>query len=413
MSSRARNATSLLALAVIGVIAAMLVSGATSSAAAPRPCGGATDATYLDTELAVAQRISAGERDGAEVRHALHTVEGDRILVAAVAAGDVTAVQRELLVLLYNHEHIVRLRVSRAGHVLADVGGPLVLEPVGGSLRLGGRVVGTFTISLQDDLGYRLLVERLVGAHVVIAYRGATVMRDIAVDAGALPERGRVHAGGASYLVASFAIARFPSGRLRFSLLVRAPHPAAATQTCAQLRAAALTDVATRAYAQALSGPDVEPAESALARASALRAQLGARDDAAVARSVRELFASGRFAALRILSGGHLVAAAGRSSQLIVPLHRTLIGAGGRDVGEVEFTVQSAHGYSALVHFLTGAPVLVRAGASRLGGTFAGPAQLPRSGSISYAGAGYYVTSFAGERFPSGSLRIYLLTPAQ
>jgi hypothetical protein len=54
----------------------------------------------------------------------------------------------------------------------------------------------------------------------------------------------------------------------------------------------------------------------------------------------------------------------------------------------------------------------VRAGASRLGGTFAGPAQLPRSGSITYGGAGYYVTSFAGERFPSGSLRIYLLTPA-
>jgi hypothetical protein len=269
MSSRARNATSLLALAVIAVIAALLVSGATSSGAPPRPCGPATAATYLDTELAVAKRISAGERGGAEVRHALHTVEGDRILVAAVAAGDVTAVQRELLVLLYNHEHIVRLRVSRAGHVLADVGGPLVLQPVGGSLRLAGRVVGTFTISLQDDLGYRLLVERLVGAHVVIAYRDTTVMRDIAVDSGGLPKRGRVRAGGASYLVASFAIARFPSGHLRFSLLVHIPRPAAATQTCAQVRAAALTDVATRAYAQALSGPDVEPAASALARASA------------------------------------------------------------------------------------------------------------------------------------------------
>jgi hypothetical protein len=128
---------------------------------------------------------------------------------------------------------------------------------------------------------------------------------------------------------------------------------------------------------------------------------------------VRALFATGRFAALRIRSGGHLVAAAGRSSPLIVPLDRTLIDAAGRDVGEVEFTVQSAHGYSALVHFLTAAPVLVRAGSSRLGGTFAGPTQLPDSGSISYGGAGYYVTSFAGLRFPSGSLRIYLLTPAR
>jgi hypothetical protein len=145
----------LLAGAVVAV--AMMPAGALagarligSAATSPR-CGAATDDTYLSAAFGVAREISAGERGGAEVTRDLHTIEADRVLANAVAADDLATVQSEVLALIYNHEHIVRLRVLRAGRLLYDFGGPLVLAPVRGSLAVNGRLVGTFVMSVQDD----------------------------------------------------------------------------------------------------------------------------------------------------------------------------------------------------------------------------------------------------------------------
>ena len=64
------------------------------------------------------------------------------------------------------HWHIVRLRVERGGHVLADVGGPHVTAPVSGMLRAHGRTLGRYVMSVQDDLGYVKLVTRFIGAPI-------------------------------------------------------------------------------------------------------------------------------------------------------------------------------------------------------------------------------------------------------
>ena len=69
------------------------------------------------------------------------------------------------------HWHIVRLRVFKAGHVIADVGGPYVIAPVTGVLRQHGRTVGRYVMSVQDDLGYIKLVSRFIGVPVDF-YRG-------------------------------------------------------------------------------------------------------------------------------------------------------------------------------------------------------------------------------------------------
>ena len=55
---------------------------------------------------------------------AVATVQSDAVLANAVAADDVAATTAEVRALVYNHEHIVRLRVLRDGVVLDDFGGP-------------------------------------------------------------------------------------------------------------------------------------------------------------------------------------------------------------------------------------------------------------------------------------------------
>lgn len=417
MTQRARIATSLFSIAAIAAIVALLVAGATgggaAGAAGPEPpCGAATDATYFSTAFAVALRISAGERDGTAVRRDLRTIESDRVLANAVAANDLATVRSEVLALVYNHEHIVRLRVLRNGQLLDDYGGPLVLAPVTGSLRVGAAIVGTFAMSIQDDLGYQKLAERLIGAHTVMRYQGQTVMRDLAVAAGPLPARGVVAVGGVPYLVGSFDIGRFPSGTLRVSILLHRPPAALARSSCAQVRADVLADIAERAYAEAETGQSfVGLPLTALARASSLTAALAAGDDAGAAQIVRTMVAAGGFARLRVVAGGRVVADVGVSIPLLAPLTRRLVDAGGHVVGQAVFAVQNAHGYADLVHALARAPVLVRAGARQLAGTFAGPATLPSSGPISYLGVRYEVASFPAVQFPSGRVRIYVLGP--
>ena len=416
MTQRARLATSLFSIAAIAAIVVLLTAGASGgggAAAAPEtPCGAATDATYFSSAFAVALRISVGERNGTAVRRGVRTIEADRVLANAVAANDLATVRSEVLALVYNHQHIVRLRVLRNGRLLDDYGGPLVLAPVTGSLRVGGAVVGTFVMSIQDDLGYQKLAERLIGAHTVMRYQGQTVMRDIAVAAAPLPARGTVVVGSVPYLVGSFDVGRFPAGTLRVSILLHRPPAALARRSCAQVRADVLADIAERAYDEAETGQAfVGPPLTALARATTLTAALAAGDDAGAAQIVKAMVAAGGFARLRVVAGGRVIADVGVSIPLLAPLTRPLVDASGQVVGHAVFAVQNAHGYADLTHALERVPVLVRAGTQQLAGTFAGPATLPSSGPISYLGVRYVVGSFAGVRFPSGRVRIYVLAP--
>ena len=125
MSKSAAHPTTSLTVAAIAAIVALLALGAgAASAATPgAPCGAATNGTYLGTAFAVARQISAGESAGAEVTRAVQTIEADRTLANAVAGDDLAVVRSEVYALVFNHEHIVRLRVLRDGRVLDDLGG--------------------------------------------------------------------------------------------------------------------------------------------------------------------------------------------------------------------------------------------------------------------------------------------------
>ena len=131
--------------------------------------------------------------------------------------------------LVYSHTHIVRLRVLQGGRLLADIGGPYIIAPVGGSLRLHGRVVGSYLLSVQDDLGFVGLETRLIGVPVVLhvgAVRGGAVrvplQGTIRTGSVAIPDRGAVVIRGAHFQAYSFDAKAFPTGVVRISLLVPA-----------------------------------------------------------------------------------------------------------------------------------------------------------------------------------------------
>src|SRR5438270_5975363 len=187
-----------IALAACGASAE---SGGASSAHAlagtslPATACGAQAPEVLATAVGtVATRIYAGERSGSETRSDQHQVESYAPLLSAVAAGARGAITAAVTTLVYSHTHIVRLRITRGARVLADVGGPYILAPVTGTLRLHGHVLARYVLSVQDDLGYIKLVTRFLGVPIVLRAGGhpVPVAGQLTPAPASIPAHGRV-----------------------------------------------------------------------------------------------------------------------------------------------------------------------------------------------------------------------------
>jgi hypothetical protein len=184
-------------------------------------CGPTSQDTEVNTISRVATVIYGGEV-GPRALTQVHRVQHDQALLGAVARGDPAATRAAIDALL--NEHIVRLRVSAGGRLLADVGGPFVLAPVDGSLRQGGHTIGSFVLSIQDDLGYLLLAQRLAGLEVLM-YRGSKlVMSSFRPVPAGLPSTGPFQSGGRTYRAFTFNAQAFPSGALRITVLIPVPY---------------------------------------------------------------------------------------------------------------------------------------------------------------------------------------------
>jgi hypothetical protein len=184
-------------------------------------CGRTEQDTVVNTLTHVARLIYDGEIGGRALTQ-VHRVQNDPTLLSAVArrdpAGTRSAVERLL------NQHIVRLRVSAAHRLLADVGGPFVLGPVGAPLRLGGREIGSFVLSIQDDEGYLRLTRRLVGLNVLMRMGGELVKNSLGPDPGAVPASGSYRYRGRSFRVFTIAATAFPAGPLPIQVLVPIPY---------------------------------------------------------------------------------------------------------------------------------------------------------------------------------------------
>jgi hypothetical protein len=196
-------------------------------------------------------RIYSQELASSGVRADQNQVKGYAPLLSALASENRAATQAAVTNLVYSHTHIVRLRVISRKGMLIDVGGPYIIAPVAGTLRLHGHSVGRYVLSVQDDLGYVKLESRYVGAPVALSMgtRRLPVEETAAFTSAGHPAVGPVSYHGSSFETFSFDARAFPTGTLHVTLLVSTSH-LKATDGCHAIAAAELGRIGQRIWAR-------------------------------------------------------------------------------------------------------------------------------------------------------------------
>jgi hypothetical protein len=217
---------------------------AKSPSLAGPPCAAATTQTLAAVDGNVAERIYLDELAGAGTVADKHQVEEYRPLLSSLSKGNRAAVEKAVHQLVFSHTHIVRLRVTQGGRLLADVGGPYIIAPVGGSLRFHGRLVGSYLLSVQDDLGFVGLETRLIGVPLILHVNQVRVPLQGTIRTGsvAIPSRGAVVIRGTRFQAYSFNADAFPTGLVRISLLLGGVSDS--TRSCAAVKVAEVGRIA-------------------------------------------------------------------------------------------------------------------------------------------------------------------------
>ncbi len=219
-SARAAHSTSVLATGDGSQGVAAL-----APSVAEAPCGAAAPRTAARTVELAAEAIYRLELNSVEVRADRREVERYAPLLSALAAGDRAGVATAVRQLVYSHTHIVRLRITRAGAVVDDLGGAYSIAPVRGQLRLHGRLLGGYVLSVQDDVGYVKLEKRYIGAPLLLRAGAAAVPVEGMLRSGspAIPDEGPVSYRGERDQAVSFDAENIPASRLKVTLLVPVP----------------------------------------------------------------------------------------------------------------------------------------------------------------------------------------------
>ena len=246
------------ALAVVGVDAdtpraatAAIGSGTAPSSSPTASCGVGTASTIAAVDAVAARLIYTGELHGTETRADLGHITSSTALLSGLAENNQAAVQSAVHALVYAPSwHIVRLRVTRAGAVVSDIGGPYIIAPVTGALKWHGKTVGHFVMSVQDDAGYVKLETRFIGVPVELYRNGAPLMGTVASAPARVANGAVISVGGRQFQTLVLSMNAFPTGTLRVALMI--PHPSAATarQRCAAVRLAAWGSIAEHVAAR-------------------------------------------------------------------------------------------------------------------------------------------------------------------
>jgi hypothetical protein len=194
-------------------------------------CGATAQDTLVNTLSRVAALIYAGE-GGPHALIQVHNVQRNSALLKAVAEDNPVTTRKAVVGLVYDHSHIVRLRVSAGGHLLADVGGPYVLAPVRAPLSLHGKRIGELELSIQDDEGYLRLAKRLVGLHVLMYMNPTSAHPELVKNSlgpgvggfSSIPAGGTYDYRGRTFRVFTLDARAFPTGTLLIRVLIPIPY---------------------------------------------------------------------------------------------------------------------------------------------------------------------------------------------
>jgi hypothetical protein len=237
-----RRIAALVALAIgAGGLAAGAFGAAAAASSRGSACGARAAAAVVDSiDDGIAHEIYAQELSSKEVSSDLERVTSSTALANAVASGNRKQIEVATHAIVYTPVwHIVRLRVlSPSGALLADVGGPYILAPVTGQITSDGKTVGSFVMSVQDDKGYKKLVNHITGAAVELYRDGKPLLGTLSSPPSRPPSSGPLRLAGVSYEVDAFTVEAFPSGTLRVAVLVANPTKALDAMSCPQVRLA-------------------------------------------------------------------------------------------------------------------------------------------------------------------------------
>lgn len=208
-------------------------------------CGPESASTIASVDRTVANGIYAAEIHSPEVNADIGHITGSQALLSALASNNTAAVYEAVHTIVYTPGwHIVRLRVVKAGRVVADVGGPYIIAPVSGRLRSSGRTLATYVMSVQDDLGYVKLVSRFIGVPIDLYRNGSFLMGTLQPAPSKLSAGATVRVRGTSYLPQLLSARAFPSGTLRVALFVQEPSRAVSAESCPAVRLSAWGSIA-------------------------------------------------------------------------------------------------------------------------------------------------------------------------
>ncbi|HEY7965480.1 MAG TPA: hypothetical protein VID68_00475 [Solirubrobacteraceae bacterium] len=251
MSPRRRARTAAAAGLALAAVA-LAATAPASPAAVAAPCGAETVPTLTALDGRIATNIYGGELGGSETQIDLHHVTAATDLLAAVSSSDIGATLTAVKRIVYHpFWHIVRLRVLDAtGALLADFGGPYVIAPVDGTLVAGGRTIGTFVMSVQDDVGFTKLEMHAVGDPIGIYVAGRLVASLGASFPKVQPIAPRLRLAGRRYALASETYNAFPTGTLTAVLAIPLPPAAAMAKPCAAVALAETQRVVLRIAAR-------------------------------------------------------------------------------------------------------------------------------------------------------------------
>jgi hypothetical protein len=221
------------------------------------------------------------------------------------------------------------------------------------------------------------------------------------------------HSAASAALSASVASSGSPTHTTAAAPATTPTSPA----SCATTVAGTLGTVAARVYHEAATGGDVAQATHRVQSSTALTAAIDS-GNAGGARTALQGLLAGQIVRVEVLRGGHVFAQAGAGAA-IAPAHGSIPGTSATFI----LSTQPVHAYLQVVHQVTGAQVLLRAGSSTGTGTSGGrplagtigatlPPGAPGEGPLTLAGQSYQTFTLPGAVYPSGPLQIVLLVPS-
>jgi hypothetical protein len=188
----------------------------------------------------------------------------------------------------------------------------------------------------------------------------------------------------------------------------RSAAQASAPTSCPETVLAALGKVVARAYREGVSSERTATARHLIAASVPLRKAVERGDAVATQAAARALLATGHMTNLQVVRAGRTLAALGGPA--IAPLQGTVTGSRGTPIATYTTSVWSDKGFREEAEGLGEGLVVLRAGASSVGGSFALPAgTLAPEGSFTQGQVAYQYTSFPATTYPTGSARVYLL----